>query len=44
MGWTAVCEECDYEWIQLREEDEPPECCPLCDGTDLVVVGIDDES
>lgn len=40
-GWTAVCEGCDYEWEQLREEDEPPQECPLCDSTDLVVVEKD---
>jgi len=36
--WTAVCEGCDYEWIQLREGEEPPEVCPLCDSVDLEII------
>lgn len=42
MGWSAVCEECEHEWEPVTEDQEPPEECPICQSSDVLVEGAED--
>lgn len=41
--WTAVCEECEHDWEPVEEGQEPPEHCPLCSSTEILVEVSDPE-